>query len=64
LFFKRGVSELRVTYKAETQPDRAIEPAGFFAPLRHGLPRLEHARAKPVHAQGIDRSARKSTTTA
>jgi hypothetical protein len=31
LFYERGVSELRVTYKAETQPDRANEPAGFFA---------------------------------
>jgi len=25
------VFELRVTYEAETQPDRAYEPAGFFA---------------------------------
>jgi hypothetical protein len=32
MFYERGVSEPRVTYELETQPDGAQEPAGFFAP--------------------------------
>ena len=35
-FFKRGMSESRVTYKPVTQPDCAREPSGFFMPLKGG----------------------------